>query len=110
MVERYQFVRKPPGRDEPDWAAKIHFTIAPCYYHNYMLGELLASQLHNHIVTNVLNLTSDKDVSYVGQRKVGDFLAKNVFQAGSLYHWNEMINRATGEPLNPKYCVREFVN
>ena len=109
MVERYQFVRKPPGRNEPDWAAKIHFTIAPCYYHNYMLGEILASQLHNHIVTNILNLASDKDVSYVGQRKVGEFLAKNVFEAGSLYHWNEMINRATGEPLDPKYFVAQFV-
>jgi peptidyl-dipeptidase A len=74
-----------------------------------MLGELLASQLHNHIVTNVLNLASDKDVSYVGQKKVGDFLAKNVFEAGSLYHWNEMIKRATGEPLNAKYFVRQFV-
>ncbi len=51
MVEKYQLVKKPPASNEPDWAAKIHFTIAPCYYHNYMLGELLASQLHHHIVT-----------------------------------------------------------
>ncbi|MHC4144922.1 MAG: M2 family metallopeptidase, partial [Planctomycetota bacterium] len=42
-VEKYQLVKKPAGRGEPDWAAKIHFAIAPCYYHNYLLGELLAS-------------------------------------------------------------------
>ncbi len=29
----------------PDWAAKIHMTGAPVYYHNYLLGELIASQL-----------------------------------------------------------------
>jgi peptidyl-dipeptidase A len=109
MVEKYQFVKKPEGRVEPDWAAKIHFTIAPVYYHNYVLGELLASQLHNHIVHNILKLGSDKDVSYAGQRKVGDFLRRKVFESGAVYHWNEMIERATGEPLTPKYFVAQFV-
>ncbi|MHC4461035.1 MAG: M2 family metallopeptidase [Planctomycetota bacterium] len=109
-VEKYQFVKRPPNRNKPDWAAKIHFTIAPCYYHNYMLGELLASQLHHHIVHNILKLESDEDVSYVGQRKAGDFLTENVFEAGALYHWNVMIERATGQPLTPKYYVDQFVN
>ena len=108
-VEKYQFVRKPAGRDEPDWAAKIHFAIAPCYYHNYLLGELLASQLHNHIVHQILRLKSDKDVSYVGNKEVGSFLTKNVFEAGAVYEWNDMIKRATGEPLRPKYFVTRFV-
>ncbi len=109
IVERYQLVQKPDGRDAPDWAAKIHFAVAPCYYHNYMLGELLASQLHDHIVREILNLTSDENVSYVGQRKAGTFLHKKVFEAGDLYHWNEMIERATGEPLTARYFVAEFV-
>ena len=109
MVEKYQFIRKPKGRVEPDWASKIHFTIAPCYYHNYVLGELLASQLHHYIVQNILKLESDKDVSYVGQSKVGDFLRKKVFEPGSVYHWDGMIKRATGEPLTPKYFVAQFV-
>jgi len=108
-VEKYQLVKRPPGRDEPDWAAKIHFTIVPCYYHNYMLGELLASQLHQHIVHNILRLESDENVSYVGQKKVGDFLSEKVFEAGAVYHWNEMISRATGEELTPKYFVQQFV-
>ncbi|MHC4744277.1 MAG: M2 family metallopeptidase [Planctomycetota bacterium] len=108
-VERYQFVRKPEGRDAPDWAAKIHFAIAPCYYHNYLLGELLASQLHNKIVSDVLKLESDENVSYVGQKDVGAFLTKNVFEVGAVYHWNEMIERATGEKLTAKYFVKQFV-
>jgi len=110
MVEKYQFVKKPEGRNEPDWAAKIHFAIAPCYYHNYMLGELLASQLHNYIVRNVLKLDSDEAVSYVNQKRCGEFLREKVFEPGSVYHWNEMIKRATGEQLTPKYFVAEFVD
>lgn len=109
LVEKYQFVKKPQGRDNPDWAAKIHVPLYPCYYHNYLLGELLASQLHNHIVHKVLKLKSDENVSYVGQRKVGDFLRKKVFEVGAVYHWNKMIERATGEPLTPKYFVTQFV-
>jgi peptidyl-dipeptidase A len=109
MVEKYQFVKRPVGRNTPDWAAKIHFTVAPCYYHNYMLGELLASQLHNHIVHILMLRDSDENVSYVGHRNTGIFLAKEVFEVGAVYRWDEMIERATGEPLTPKYFVAEFV-
>jgi peptidyl-dipeptidase A len=109
MVEKYQLIKSPPGRDKPDWAAKIHFTIAPCYYHNYMLGELLASQLHHYLVYKVLKLESDKDVSYVGQKKVGDFLTDKIYKVDDIYKWNRMIERATGEPLTPKYFVAEFI-
>ncbi|MEJ2704513.1 MAG: M2 family metallopeptidase [Sedimentisphaerales bacterium] len=95
LVEKYQFVKKPEGRDAPDWAD--------------MLGEMLASQLHHYIVHEVLNLTSDTDVSYVGRKQAGAFLRKKVYEAGDLYSWNKMIERATGEPLTAKYFVDQFV-
>jgi peptidyl-dipeptidase A len=109
LVEKYQFVKRPVGRTNPDWAAKIHFSAAPCYYHNYMLGEMLASQWHHTLVTKVLGLKSDQGVSYVGQKKVGQYLREKVFEAGDLYPWNEMIQRSTGEPLTAKYFVDQFV-
>ncbi len=109
LVEKYQLVRRPPNRHQPDWAAKIHFTAAPCYYHNYMLGEMLASQWQHTLVRKVLGLKSDKGVSYIGQKKAGEFLRENVFHAGNLYPWNEMIKRTTGEPLTAKYFVDQFV-
>ena len=109
LVEKYQFVKRPPGPADAGWASKLHFTTASCYYHNYMMGELLASQLHNHIVHEVLMLKSDEGVSYVGQREVGDFMREKVLGPGAVYHWNEMITRATGEALTPKYFVEQFV-
>ncbi len=109
LVEKYQLVNRPPDRTSPDWAAKIHFAVAPCYYHNYMLGELLASQLHHELTTKVLKVKKGRDVSYVGQEKAGRFLREKVFEAGDLYNWNEMIDRATGEPLTAKYFVEQFV-
>jgi peptidyl-dipeptidase A len=109
LVEKYQFIKRPPGPVDAGWASKLHFTTAPCYYHNYMLGELLASQLHNYIVHNVLMLKSDEDVSYVGRKEVGRFIREKVLEPGAVYHWNEMIRQATGESLTPKYFVEKFV-
>ncbi len=109
MVEKYQLLKRPPGPLDAGWASKLHFVSAPCYYHNYMLGELLASQLHNHIVRRVLKLESDEGLSYVGDERVGQYLRRNVFGPGARYRWDEMIARATGEPLTPKYFVGQFI-
>ena len=109
LVEKYQLIKRPPGPADAGWASKLHFTTAPCYYHNYMLGELLASQLQHHIVHDVFKLDSDKNVSYVGQTALGDYLRREVLGPGARYHWNDMIERATGEPLTPKYFVEQFV-
>ena len=109
MVEKYQLVTKPEGRNEPDWASKIHIALYPCYYHNYLLGEMFASQMHYYLVKNILNLESDENVSYVNQSKVGDFLRKKVFEPGAIYGWNDMIKRAAGEPLTSKFFLKQFV-
>ncbi len=109
LVERFQMVKKPTHRNAPDWAAKIHVALYPVYYHNYLLGELFASQLHHHIVHKILKQESDADVSYVGAKDVGQYLRKNVFEPGSSLQWNRMIEKATGEPLSPGYFVEQFV-
>lgn len=109
LVEKYQFIERPPHRDAPDWAAKIHIALYPVYYHNYMLGELLASQFHQYIVKEVLEEDSDDRVSYVHQTDVGNYLKNKVFGVGKKYPWNNMIGNATGEPLTAKYFVEQFV-
>jgi len=118
LVEKYQLIRRPPGPVDAGWASKLHFTSAPCYYHNYMMGELLASQLHHHIVGATPcgcpgqargPAPTVRNVSYVGDKILGDYLRENVLGPGALYHWNDMIERATGEPLTPRYFVEQFV-
>ena len=41
-VERFQRLRRPDGRNQPDWAAKVHLALAPVYYQNYLLGEVMS--------------------------------------------------------------------
>lgn len=104
MVENYQMIKNPEGRNMPDWATKIHVALYPCYYHNYLLGELLASQLYSYMTANIT-----QNQSLVGEKAVGDYLRENVFLPGARYSWNEMIEKATGEKLTAKYYAKQFV-
>ncbi|MCK5077283.1 MAG: M2 family metallopeptidase, partial [Calditrichia bacterium] len=82
MVGKFQLVKQPGQRKSPDWAAKIHFTIAPCYYHNYLLGELFASQFHHTLVHQVLK---SKNTNYIQQKQVGDFIQEKIFKPDKMY-------------------------
>lgn len=109
LVEKYQMIKKPEGRNEPDWASKIHIASSPCYYHNYLLGELLASQLNNYIIKNIVKSDNLSMQSFSNNIEIGKYLTDKVFFPGALYHWNVMIEKATGEKLTPKYYAEQFV-
>jgi len=110
LVEKYQMLKRPPKRNSPDWAAKIHIATAPCYYHNYLLGELLASQFHHYIVKNILKSDDMLFQSYANNKEVGKYLLEKVFEPGRIDLWNDMIAKATGEKLTAKYYAKQFVN
>jgi peptidyl-dipeptidase A len=110
LVEKYQMMKRPEGRNEPDWATKIHIATYPCYYHNYLLGELLASQLYYYIVGNIIKSEDYKFQSFVGNKEVGAYLKEKVFMPGSRWYWNDMIEKATGEKLTAKYYAKQFVD
>ena len=110
LVEQYQGMKRPENRDMPDWATKIHIALYPCYYHNYQLGEVFASQLHYYIVKNVIKSEDYAGECYVDRPEVGKWLNENIFTAGKRYPWNEMIERATGEKLTAKYFQMQFCN
>jgi len=109
LVEKYQMIKRPAGRNLPDWASKIHIATSPCYYHNYLLGELLASQFNHYIAADVLK-SDDFGQSYFGNKEVGNYLKEKIFKPGARYSWNEMIEKATGEKLTAKYYAEQFVN
>ena len=110
LVEKYQMVKKPEGRNEPDWASKIHIATSPCYYHNYLLGELLASQFTYYIANNILKTEDLTKLNWSANPEIGKFFLEQVFKPGMRYEWNEMIEKATGEKLTAKYYAKQFVD
>ena len=107
LVEKYQLIRRPEGRDEPDWAAKIHIVSSPVYYHNYMLGEMIASQLHHHVMTKIEGDVATRGI--YGNLAVGEFFRDSVYWPGNTDPWTAHIEKVTGEPLQAKYFVEQFV-
>jgi peptidyl-dipeptidase A len=101
LVERYQQVPRPEGRDQPDWAAKIHLALYPVYYQNYMLGELMASQLHRTIVRRCGRL--------IDTPAAGTFLIQELFRRGASADWDTTLAQVTGERLSARYFAEDFV-
>ncbi len=108
LVEKYQMVKPPPGRNAPDYASKIHIVSTPVYYHNYMMGELFASQLHHAIARDVYKGADPNTVIYAGNKEVGDFMKKKVFDPGRTLPWNELTKFATGDTLKAKAFAEDF--
>jgi peptidyl-dipeptidase A len=95
LEERYQHVPRPPERDAPDWASKVHVATAPVYYQKYMLGRLFAAQL-----THKMN--ADLGGWWDGRRQSGDYVKRELFMPGARYPWPELVERVTGQPLGVK--------
>jgi peptidyl-dipeptidase A len=102
LVERLLFVERPPGRDEPDWSAVIHVAVAPVYYHNYMLGELISAQLRNYLESHITQ------GPFYENEVAGRYLLESFFGPGARENWRDTVLRATGEPLNPEYFVKSL--
>ena len=107
LVEKYQQVKRPKERNAPDYASKIHICSAPVYYHNYMMGQLFASQVHHALAKEVFGTEPNK-VIYVGDKKVGEFMKEKVFKPGRTLTWNGLTKHATGDDLNAKAFAKDF--
>jgi peptidyl-dipeptidase A len=108
LVERMQFIRHPEAApDGTEWASKIHLSLSPVYYHNYLLGELMASQI-SAAVRRDTGLAPERSIA--GEPRVGAFFRERVFGPGASMDWNGLMVHATGEPLDARWFVEQFVH
>jgi len=97
LVERFQSIATPSDVPKGSWASKIHIAVAPVYYHNYLLGEILAAQLRGAI--------EDQCGSLVANPAVGEFLRDRVFRHGQLLRWDGLVESAVGKRLSARDLV-----
>jgi peptidyl-dipeptidase A len=105
LVERYQRVALPPGPRPDDWACKIHIALAPVYYHNYLLGEVTASQL-----SYALARETGAPSPAVEPAAAGEFLRERFMRPGSSLRWDALIAHATDEPLTVDHLANWLAN
>ena len=99
LVKKYQMIDAPG--DKPIWASKIHIPCYPMYYHNYLLGELLASQIH----AKARKISPEKGLT---DPTTGHFLINKIFSKGASLRWDKLIEESFGEGLSPKYFTEEL--
>lgn len=108
IVSRYQGIQKPEGRNKADWASKIHLVGCPVYYHNYMLAELAVAQYRHTIGTKIIKAEDWTSYDITDSKAVGKWFRDNIYRPGAKYQWNELIKKATGEELNPKWFAESL--
>lgn len=107
LVERFQGLRRPEGHTCADWAAKIHVACYPVYYQNYVLGELVASQLHGAL-SHRLGHSGDPAGVLLAGKPVGGFF-RELFALGARHHWEDTLRQITGSALSAGPYLQRFV-
>jgi len=107
FVKEFQLIDKPAGRNTPDWAAKIHIASYPCYYQNYLLGELMAAQIAETLEKEAIKKPL-KQVSFFGVKAIGKLLDERLFKPGCKTPWTKLVPQVTGQNLSGDSFVKQF--
>ncbi len=111
LVERYQGLRRPKNRKDGDWSSKIHIVSHPVYYHNYMLGEMLASQVQQALARHLDGGPTQEEFTraFVDEPQAGAYLSQRMLNPGARLHWRELVVHVTGKPLSSDCFAAQFM-
>jgi len=110
LVVNYQMLTKPKERNQPDWATKTHIVTMPCSYHNYLLGELIASQINTYINSEILENNGTCETACVDNKKIGKYMIEKIFKPGARYNIQDWLKNATKEELSPEYFKIQYIS
>lgn len=100
MYKKYLLVEM----DETDphlFAANIWYTSYPCYFQNYILAGMIATQLQEALDAR---LGEEK----LSNSEVATWIIENLYADGELYEWSERIRNATGKTLETGAYLRKM--
>lgn len=94
-----------PANDREGVLQDVHWSDGAFgYFPSYCIGNMMAAQLWYHVLTRRPQLEEDfarGDFSWLL-----NWLHENIHAQGRRYDTLALVQRATGEPLTPKYLIR----
>ncbi len=100
MYEKYLLVTL-PADEPPGYASSIWYVSYPCYYQNYILSSMIATQLQEAL--------SDK----FGRGKLTDttvapWMIEHLYRDGETVEWADRVRHATGKSLETGALLRKL--
>lgn len=100
MYEKY-LLTAPDSTEPHQYASSIWYTSYPCYYQNYILAAMIATQLQEALTNRY------------GSRKFSDTLVsrwmiENLYADGERREWTERVRHATGKSLETGPFLRKL--
>jgi carboxypeptidase Taq len=94
-----------PSNDSEGILQDVHWSAGAFgYFPTYTLGNLYASQIFSKVLNKYPNLPEEfKTGNY---SNLLSYLRENIHQYGRVYRPRELIEKVTGEDLNPEYFLK----
>jgi hypothetical protein len=90
-----------PANEPHQFAASMWYTSYPCYYQNYILAGMIATQLQEA-------LTDQFGEKKLTDKNVSDWIIRQLYATGETDEWGERIRNATGKSLEPGAYLRKL--
>jgi peptidyl-dipeptidase A len=103
---KYLGLHLPAEKGTSLWAANKYATSLSCTIHNFVLADIFAAQLQHSIKNNVIDKTNG---AIQNNKAIGWYLIDNLYSYGNLLPWEELVVKATGEPLTPEYFAKQLI-
>ena len=100
MFNKYLLVEL-SEREPHQYASSIWYTSYPCYYQNYILAAMIATQLQEA-------LTNKFGDSKFHNPDVASWIIEHLYSRGEYEEWMDRIRNATGKSLEPGAYLRKL--
>lgn len=102
LSKKYLGIDLSGEKSQYDWATNKYVNNLSCTVQNYLLADVFAAQLQHTIEKEVLH---DKQLKFQNNKAIGQFLVSHLYKYGDVLPWEQLVEKATGEPLNPAYFL-----
>ena len=100
MYKKYLLVDL-PDNEPHQFAASMWYTSYPCYYQNYILAGMIATQLQEALA----NKFGEKKIQ---DEEVAEWMIQNLYASGETEEWTDRIRNATGKSLETGAYLRKL--
>ncbi|TLY30215.1 MAG: hypothetical protein E6K56_07180 [Ignavibacteria bacterium] len=100
MFKKYLLVDLDP-EESHQFASSIWYTSYPCYYQNYVLAGMIATQLQEA-------LSSKFGDQKCHNRRLAEWISAHLYESGETEEWTERIRDATGKSLESGPYLRKM--